>query len=232
MGDTSCAIVEWISSWGEEMDKHKPIKSLVPEEVHQRAQQQHLKERQASEDLAKKNHNFVQVQRRNLKEFRRLIKENPTAAQLMFLFAEKMNRQNALMCSFKTLEDITGLSRSTLSKAISLLKKEQWIEVIKVGTANAYLINHSVFWQDSADKKNSHFIFGATIIASLSEQDDGAASKENWKGLEMRHFPFLHRANDEKDVTPIEQKEKGVDDDVDLRQQFLFGEDDDEAEVA
>lgn len=199
----------------------KKRQSLVPEEVHQRAQQQHLKEREASEELAKKNHNFLQVQKRNLKEFRRLIKENPTAAQLMFLFAEKMNRQNALMCSFNTLGEITGLSRSTLSKAIALLKKEQWIEVLKVGTANAYLINHAVFWQDTADKKNSHFVFGATIIASMSEQDEGAATKESWKDVELRHFPFLHHANDEKDITP--EKENPLSDR--LNQQALFDED-------
>lgn len=209
------------------MEKAKKFKSVIPEEVHQRAQHQHLQERDASDELARKNQNFLQVQKRNLKEFRRLIKENPTAAQLMFLFAEKMNRQNALMCSFKTLEEITSLSRSTLSKAISLLKKEQWIEVIKVGTANAYLINHSVFWQDSADKKNSHFVFGATIIASMSEQEEGAATKENWKNVELRHFPFLHHANDEKDITPVVEKPISEE----SAQQFLFGENGDTEDV-
>lgn len=181
----------------------KQLRQYIPEEAHQRAQHQHLVDQERREELAKKNHDFIQVQKRNLKEFRRLIKENPTAAQLMFLFAEKMNRQNALMCSFKTLEDITGLSRSTLSKAIGLLKKEQWIEVIKIGTANAYLINHQIFWQDTADKKDSNFTFGATIIASRSEQDAEMRS-ENWKGVSLRHFPFLQGAP-MKDITPEEE---------------------------
>lgn len=182
---------------------------LIPEEAHQRAQHQDLLEAERRDELAKKNHNFVQVQKHNLKEFRRLIKENPTAAQIMFLFAEKMNRQNALMCSFKTLEQITGLSRTTLSKAINLLKKEQWIEIIKMGTANAYLINHQVFWQDTADKRDSTFTFGATLIATRSEQDP-EMQKEDWKGVSLRHFPFLQSAP-MKDITPDENSPAEMD---------------------
>lgn len=192
----------------------EPDKRLIPEEVHQRAQQQALKEKEEQEALAKKNHNFLQVQKSSLKEFRRLIKENATAAQLMFVFAEKMNRQNALMCSFKTLEQITGLSRSTLSKAITLLRKEQWIEVIKIGTANAYMINHQVFWQDSADRRESSFTFGATIIASRSEQDPEMQS-ENWKGVSLRHFPFLQGPQmkditDEAEIVDVEAAQKMI----------------------
>lgn len=175
--------------------------SLIPESAHQRAQQQHLQEKEQAEELAQKNHNFLQVQKRNLKEFRRLIDKSPVAAKLIFLLAEKMNRQNALMCSFKTLEEITGLSRATLSRAIAVLKKEQWINVLKVGSANAYIVNYNVFWQDSADKKNSHAVFGATIIASKSEQDsEDEEYKEQWKGVSLRHFPFMDAANDIKDI--------------------------------
>lgn len=164
---------------------------LIPEEAQARAQQQHLADQERDEELALKNRDFVQLQKRAMKEFRRLIKLSPVAAELMFLLGEKMNRQNALMCSFITLSEITGLSRSTLSKAINLLKDEQWIQVIKIGTANAYLVNNSIFWQDTADKKYRHGQFAATIIASQSEQD----ISENWKNVTLRQFPFLESRN-------------------------------------
>lgn len=181
--------------------KHKPI---IPAEAHERAQHQDLLERDARAELAKKNQNFVQVKKGNLKEIRRLIDQSAVAAKLLFLIAEKMNKQNALMVSFNTLAEITGLSRSTLSLAVKLLKKEQWLQVIKVGTANAYIINSSVFWQDSADKKFRHGQFAATIIASQNEQDD---TKESLENTTLRHFPFLISNGEIKEITDQETGE-------------------------
>ena len=78
-------------------------------------------------------------------------------------------RQNALVCSYETISKITGLGRTTLYKAIKYLKNHNWIEVIKIGTANAYIINSRVFWQSYGDKRLS--VFHATIVASSDEQD-------------------------------------------------------------
>lgn len=137
---------------------------------------------QAELDFERKNFNFLQLQKDRMKDIRALTKRSPTATQLLFLFAEKMNKQNAIVISFQTLELITGYSRPTLSRAVKMLQEERWIQIVKIGTANCYVINSGVFWQDYRDKKIT--VFNATIIASESEQP-----KENWKNVTLKKLP-------------------------------------------
>ena len=42
-----------------------------------------------------------------------------------------MNRQNAIVMSYDAMMKMTGYSKSSITKAIAVLKKGQWIEVIK-----------------------------------------------------------------------------------------------------
>lgn len=178
--------------------------SLVSQETEARVRQQELAEQEKAEARAKKNFNFVQIEKRALKEVRTLYERNATAGKLLFILAEKMNRQNALVCSYDTMSKITGLSRQTLYKAVKYLKEENWIQVIKVGTANAYVVNSRVFWQSSGDKKFT--VFNAAIVASSDEQDEPV---ENWDKIELKQFPFLSHGeemimtgNDDKPPPP------------------------------
>ena len=66
---------------------------------------------------------------------------------------------------------------------------------MKIGTANAYIINSKVFWQSYGDKKMT--VFHATIVASSDEQDEPI---ENWDKVKLKHFPFLDH-NEEAVVT-------------------------------
>ena len=97
-----------------------------------------------------------------------------------------MNRQNALMCGYETLGKITGLSRQSLYKSVKYLKEHNWIQVVKVGTANAYIVNSKVFWQSYGNQKMT--VFHATVIASSDEQDEPI---ENWDSVKLKNFPFL-----------------------------------------
>ena len=159
---------------------------IISQGAEARARQQELAEQQEAEDRAKKNFNFVQIEKRALRELRGLIERSPTAAKVITLMAEKMNRQNALVCSYDTLSKITGLSRATLARAVKVLAEEHWIQVVKVGTANAYVINSKVFWQSYGDKKMT--VFHAAIIASSDEQEKPV---EDWDKVQLKHFPFL-----------------------------------------
>lgn len=182
---------------------NQKIKHYIPEEAHQRAQHQHLLEKEQADKDAKKNHNFIQIEKRSLKDLRGLIGRNSTAARLLMILAEKMNRQNALICSFKTLGEITGLGRTTLSNAVKQLREECWIEVIKVGTANAYRVNSRAFWQSQGNLK--HTSFNATIIASSSEQDS-----EAWDNVDLRYFPLLS-VDEIESTTDNTEKDNGKD---------------------
>ena len=158
----------------------------ISDETKARVNKQNLLEKEEADKRAKKNYNFVQIEKRALKLVRELYDKNPSAGKILFILAEKMNRQNALVCSYDTMTKITGLGRTTIYKAVKYLKEHNWIEVIKVGTANAYRINSRVFWQSHGDKKLT--VFHATIIASSDEQDTPV---EEWDSVELNHFPFL-----------------------------------------
>lgn len=166
-------------------------KSIIPQEVEARVRQQELAEQEEAEQRAKKNYNFVQIEKRALRLVRELYDQNATAGKLLFILAEKMNRQNALVCSYDTMSKITGLSRQTLYKAVKYLREHNWIQVVKVGTANAYIINSRAFWQSHGDKKMT--VFHATIVASSDEQDSPV---EDWDKVNLKHFPFLSHEDD------------------------------------
>lgn len=184
----------------------KKMNIPVKQETEGRTRQQELLEQAEAEKRAKKNYNFVQIEKRTLRLVRELYADNPAAGKLLFILAEKMNRQNALVCSYETISKITGLGRTTLYKAIKYLKTHNWIEVIKVGTANAYIINSRVFWQSYGDKKLS--VFHATIVASSDEQD---TSVEDWSKVNLKHFPFLNHEEEaiiaREELPPPDQSE-------------------------
>lgn len=159
---------------------------VITEKAKARARQQDLTEEQAREELRRNNYNFLQLEKRSIKEIRRLAKESPAAHEILLLLAEKMNRENAIMCSSQTLQELTGRSRPTVTRAIKVLRDEKWVQVVKIGTANCYLINNAVFWQSAGDRKHSHF--RAAIVASASEQDEDPVAMAKTK---LKHFPYL-----------------------------------------
>ena len=137
----------------------------------------------------KKNLDFVQLYKKELKQLRGLVKLNPTAAQILLVFVEKMNKQNAVIMSFKTLEQITKKTRQTCSKAVKDLREANFINIIKVGNANAYVVNSNVFWSTDNQIKEKFAIFTATVVACGADQDDDF---EDWSGVELKQIPIIY----------------------------------------
>lgn len=163
------------------MDKDEKIKELTI----RLNQALDLIQRYKIEEDVHKNNNFIQVSKSSIADLRRLQVQDQFAAYLLFLFAEKMNKQNAVIMSVKTIMQITDKSRATVMRAIKRLRDERWIQVVKVGTANAYVLNNVVFWSDYAYRR--YATFSATIVASQDEQ------VENWEGIQLKYFPFVIR---------------------------------------
>lgn len=117
-----------------------------------------------------KNMDFVQVSRAELRAIGELGAKSALALDLLMVLAQSMDKQNAVMISFKAMELILGKSRPTLDRAVRILKEDQWVQVVKVGTANAYILNSAVFW---TDKGNNRYLsdFSAKVITTLGEQD-------------------------------------------------------------
>jgi len=141
------------------------------------------------ENNNKRNHNFVQVYRDQLLQLRKLTHKNKTALSVLLLLVEKMNKQNSLIISQNTMIKILGKSRQTISKSINILKNEKFIDIVKVGSANAYIINANVFWQHSQIMKDKTAIFTATVFAVGEEQEEKYF--ENWEGVKLKSLPVL-----------------------------------------
>lgn len=140
------------------------------------------------EKIAKKNIDFVQLYKKELIQLRGLVKINPTAAQILLVFVEKMNKQNAVIMSYKTLEQITKKTRQTCSKAVKDLRENKFINIIKVGNANAYVVNSNVFWSTDNSNKEKFAIFTATVIACGSDQEENF---EDWSNVKLKQIPII-----------------------------------------
>jgi len=145
----------------------------------------HSAEDKASE-ADKKNGNFLQLEKRNMTNMRGLISTAPKAAELLLLLSEHMNRQNAVVISMKTLMQILNWSRPTISEAVRTLSVDRWIQVVKIGTANAYIINSSVFWQSARNLKLASF--SAQIVANADEQ---VVHPDKEGDVVLRHLPHV-----------------------------------------
>ncbi|EAP9626449.1 plasmid replication initiation protein [Salmonella enterica] len=136
----------------------------------------------------KDNYNFVQVNRAYLREWRNLTRKNPLSSEILMYLVENMGKtSNAVICSYVTLTEVTGVSRSSVARAVKLLKDDRWLESIKIGNATAYCINAAVFWQAQRNHKK-YAIFQATAIASATEQDSDFHEKAKQP---LRFIPFV-----------------------------------------
>jgi hypothetical protein len=145
------------------------------------------------------NQGFVQVSRRYLDELDELAFHSPAARKLLTSLVKAMNKQNAVMISQESLAKLTKLSKATIKRSVALLREQQWIDVLKVGTANVYRVNSGVFWTARADGRWASF--SAEVILNFDEQDEiTKAASINPPKATLRHIPFVH-ADEEVIVT-------------------------------
>lgn len=144
---------------------------------------QNLLDKQEREKEEIKNRDFIQVYRKSIIFMRNLNKIDPNALPVLLILLEKMNKQNAILISQKALSQITGKTRQTISKAIKALKEGKYIQVIKVGNANIYVVNSSIAWKNSNNKK--YQAFSAQVVADIDEQIE-----ENWKNIKLKQLPM------------------------------------------
>lgn len=95
---------------------------------------------------------------------------HPKAHAILYFLVDQMDQYNAVMCSYKVLQDVLNISRATIQRNIQILRKLGFIAVLKSGTSNVYAINDTVYWKSWGNNKQ-YSKFPANIILSLEEQD-------------------------------------------------------------
>lgn len=130
-------------------------------------------EKQEKEDMenAKKNNNFVQLYRENMPELRWLMGKSGVASKLLFFIIEHMDSKNALACSYSIFEDYLEVSKPTITRAIKLLKDSGFVDVLKMGTSNVYVINTEIAWS-SWENQKKYAKFNGNLLISKKENKD------------------------------------------------------------
>lgn len=116
------------------------------------------------------NANFVQFYRNEMHSLRELIKEEPKAANLFLFLTEKMDQENALIVSQETLAEVLKVSKRTIIRQINVLREKGFIDIVKSGVTNIYLINANIAWTTHGDKKQ-YAKFRANVFVSKAEQE-------------------------------------------------------------
>ena len=158
------------------------------------------------------NANFVQLSREYTSNLGRLARKNALSVQIMMFLVESMGRTtNAVICSYKTLQELTGTSRSSVSGALKILKDDNWVQAVRVGNATAYAINEKVFWQAGRNARK-YALFSATVVASETEQDSNFHEKAKEP---LRHIPVVGDArpvlNSNEELPPPDQTDMDLD---------------------
>lgn len=117
---------------------------------------------------------WVQTDRKGHEKWAVLAIEHPRASSVLHVLVSKMGRHNALVASLPNLCRLTKCSRSTLIRALAVLREQNWIEVRQIGasgTTNAYILNDRLVW--SGDRDGIRYsLFSAAILISDDEQPD------------------------------------------------------------
>jgi Firmicute plasmid replication protein (RepL) len=119
---------------------------------------------------------WVQTERKAHEQWAKLAVANPRAASVLHVMVAQLGRNNALVASQANLARLSGCSLPTLKRALSVLREQNWIQLVQIGptgTACAYVINDRVAWQGNRDSIR-YSLFSASVLASDDEQPDRA----------------------------------------------------------
>ena len=129
---------------------------------------------------------YAMLTRGYIRDIRELSRRSPSAFQVFMLLTERMNKTNAVVISQTTLCQMLDYGRTAIHNAIRLLESERWLQIVKIGTANGYVINSKVVWRDHEGTRYASF--HAEVM--ISESDQGRPI-EDWDNVELRHVPVL-----------------------------------------
>lgn len=128
-----------------------------------------MSDRELTEE--QRNKNFVMMYRDHMPELRWLMKKSGIASSILNFIMEHMDNKNALCCSYQVFIDYFDISKDTVRRSIKLLKDNGFIDVLKSGTSNVYIVNDEVAWT-SWENQKKYCKFQGNILISATENKD------------------------------------------------------------
>ncbi|MGG0261995.1 helix-turn-helix domain-containing protein [Bacillus mycoides] len=109
------------------------------------------------------------------------------SSSLLFFILEHIDNRNAFACSYSVFEDYFGKSRMTIYRAIKVLEKNGFIDVLKMGTSNVYVVNEDLAWTDKNTSKTFAKHNGDILVSKKENKDYQYQSQfDRFKTLDER----------------------------------------------
>ncbi|HGK4901228.1 TPA: plasmid replication initiator-like protein [Yersinia enterocolitica] len=125
---------------------------------------------------------YYMMSRAAEKNLRALQKENPTAALVFSVIRENMQiGTNAVTISNPVLATILGKSARTIARATKHLAEHAYVQIVKVGNTNTYVVNEQVAFAGSVGQRKA--VFSATVVAHECEQEEGWEQVKKLKAI-------------------------------------------------
>lgn len=147
-------------------------------------QQEKEQEQKEEED---KNTNFIQLYREHMPEVRWLMTNHQFASSLLFFILEHMDNKNALACSYSVFEDYFEKHKTTIYRNLKILEENGFIDILKMGTSNVYLVNQDLAWTNHNSKKKFAKYDGKILVSKKENKDYEYRSQfDRFKSLKER----------------------------------------------
>lgn len=127
--------------------------------------------RSVKANAAPKQNGFMQLSEGEMARLRKLTRINPIAAQIFLFLMERMNHNNAVACSQTLLAQITERSRTTVHRAIVVLKEHNFIDVKKMGGTQVFHLNAGIVWH-SYEGRTKYVELVAPILLDMEENPE------------------------------------------------------------
>jgi DNA-binding transcriptional regulator YhcF (GntR family) len=96
--------------------------------------------------------------------------KNPTAVSILHYMMARMSRKaTAYIASAATLAAEMGVSARTVQTSIQMLKQYNFVQILKSGNTNVYVINSHVAWRGERGSRSA--IFHSITHVTEKEQD-------------------------------------------------------------
>jgi len=138
---------------------------------------------------------WTQFNNEHTKELIWLAVKYPKAHAILYFLVDQMDGYNAVMCSYKVIEEVLNIGHATVARSLKVLSEHGFIAILKSGTSNVYAINDKVYWKSWGNNRK-YSKFPANVVLALSEQDE--KYQLAFKDLEFTKHKEVHKNADIK----------------------------------
>lgn len=146
-----------------------------------------------------KNRDFVMFYRPFMDAITDMAGQNYTAYKLFKLLCKHMDGYNALCVSNIALSELLETTTRTVQRAVKYLKENGWIDVLKSGTSNVYIVNSDVAWTSYSNQKQ-YCKFNGTFLLSASENNEflnNPKATTHYKGIDTEFVKSVMNKQEE-----------------------------------